>query len=390
MKIIAKPATCCASWRLLNARRSRRRRWRRAKKPRMNSTKKCDDHRRRSVGSSTPSGSAMARDARPAGEDDDGAEPDARAGSAPGGRCRRACPPSARSGSTAEMITSTMREPFSSSTPVHAPAAPDEQHDVEHEEEDDGEEDRPPPPSARLPVLRDPHVSRSTERDEPADLVAVEPGVGQAHPPHDVREARPRSASWVTKLRASRRGTRRGLRPRTSASIQTQASISLSSTRRSSAARCASRSRPAGLTSTTRIAGDIAVSPRAPRAQPSSPLSLGIEPPTPAGVDDDDLLLVARALAEDRAGPTVSAHHEQRQIDRADPEALGLDALAGTRAWRSTNVLSSRIAHRLDEDLLELRLLGAELADAQELDQLAQHLGPLARPGRAGASPCRR
>src|SRR4051812_12794302 len=42
---------------------------------------------------------------------------------------------------------------------------------------------------------------------------------------------------------------------------------------------------------------------------------------------------------------------------------------------RTTKILSSRIAHRLHEDLFELRLFRAELADFQEPDHLPQRLG---------------
>src|SRR5436309_3258473 len=43
--------------------------------------------------------------------------------------------------------------------------------------------------------------------------------------------------------------------------------------------------------------------------------------------------------------------------------------------FRMTKTFSSRIAHRLHEDLFELRLLGAELADFEESDHLPQRLG---------------
>src|SRR6185436_8766918 len=42
--------------------------------------------------------------------------------------------------------------------------------------------------------------------------------------------------------------------------------------------------------------------------------------------------------------------------------------------FATTTMLSSRITHRLEEDLLQLGLFRAELMDAQELDELAQHL----------------
>ena len=39
-----------------------------------------------------------------------------------------------------------------------------------------------------------------------------------------------------------------------------------------------------------------------------------------------------------------------------------------------TTMFSSCISHRLEEDLLQLGLFRAEFVDAQELDELAQHL----------------
>src|SRR5436309_5368721 len=45
--------------------------------------------------------------------------------------------------------------------------------------------------------------------------------------------------------------------------------------------------------------------------------------------------------------------------------------------FATTTTLLSRIAHRLEEDLLQLRLLGAELVDVEELDHPPQRLAHL-------------
>src|SRR6185369_14567880 len=45
--------------------------------------------------------------------------------------------------------------------------------------------------------------------------------------------------------------------------------------------------------------------------------------------------------------------------------------------FATTTILLGRIAHRLQEDLLQLRLFGAELVDVEEFDHPTQRLGSL-------------
>src|SRR5262249_17877677 len=77
------------------------------------------------------------------------------------------------------------------------------------------------------------------------------------------------------------------------------------------------------------------------------------------------------ALERRSEGRTVTATRKRGRIRVASQKARPLIRCRYSRL-ATIRILSSCIAHRLDEDGLELRLLGAELADVHELNDLPE------------------
>src|SRR5215203_387240 len=196
-------------------------------------------------------------------------------------------------------------------------------------------------------------------------------------------ESSSRSESWVKTLETLRAWYSTFSSCNTPGVIQTQASISLSSTCRSSAALWAVGSAAGGSAVAWKVArpsssllrvlvlagsfGSLGFSPPlafsfATRGAPSLPVS-----------STTTIFWLALLFESSKAGSTDSATTNRGRVSVVIQNAL---VFARWRYSRlpTTTTFSSRIAHRLHEDLLQLRLFGAELVNFEEFDHLPQEL----------------
>src|SRR5579862_7173300 len=240
---------------------------------------------------------------------------------------------------------------------------------------------KPPMPfSARLPVAEIRTVLMATGRVRSSILAASSPAARRRHR-LTTREIRFVSTSCVTTFdRLSAWYSKRSSRSPSGVS-QTHAPNSLARTRRSSSARCAAGSGPGGRICTSNRTPPSPRSRRArrsrcsPTSAPGSVRAAASWRPRPAPVAST----IARRCS---AFVFFAAKAEPRNVAamNAGSSAVAIQNPLLLRRVRYSRLAtmkacSGRIAHRLDEDVLEVRFLAAELLHLQELQQLAQQLG---------------
>src|ERR1700674_1604671 len=230
---------------------------------------------------------------------------------------------------------------------------------------------KPPMPcSARLPVAEIRTVLSSTVRVSSAILAASRPAARRRQRLTTL-EMRLLSASCVTTVDRLSAWYSKRLSRSPSGVSQTQAPNSLARTRRSSSLRSAAGSGPGGTSWASK------------RTSPPSPLVPGTRSvkaaasccPRPAPVAST----IARRCSDfvfdaARAGPRIIAAMNTGSSAVAIQKPLLLRRVRYSRL-PTMKACSGRIAHRLDENVFEVRLLAAELPHLEELQELAQQLG---------------
>src|SRR5579864_8411678 len=246
---------------------------------------------------------------------------------------------------------------------------------------------KPPMPcSARLPVAEIRIVLRATGRVSSAILAASSPAARGRHWLTTL-EMRVLSTSCVTTFDRLAAWYSKRLSRSPSGVSQTQAPNSLARTRRSSSARRAAGSGPAGTTCASKRTPPTSRPRRPPGARCSrcsrcSPMSGSGSVraaasccPRPAPVSSTITRRCwAFVLDAASAGPRIIAPMNAGSSAVAIQNPLLLRRVRYSRL-ATMKACSGRIAHRLDEDVLEVRFLAAELLHLQELQQLAQQLG---------------
>src|SRR6185295_18500012 len=234
-------------------------------------------------------------------------------------------------------------------------------------------------PSARLPAAETFCGSRCTERLSSSTRAGSIPAC-RKRACRTMEDSSSRSASWVKTLETLRAWYSTGLSAKTPGLIQTQASIFFSSTCRSRAALCALRSAAGG----SALAAKLTISSASWLRRPAgfSASAFGVRAfifatrsaPTLPVSSTTTSRWETLDLESSSAGSTETAVTNRGRISVMIQNALVLARCRYSRFATATTLLG-RIAHRLHEDLLQLRLFGAELVDVEEFDHPPQRRG---------------
>src|SRR6201747_2230202 len=238
-------------------------------------------------------------------------------------------------------------------------------------------------PSARLPVAETFCGASSTDRLSSSSFAGSTPA-SRKRTCRTIEEMASFSAAWVKTFETLRAWYSTGVSPNTPGLIQTQASICLAITRRLRSACCAARSAAGGSARAWKLT--ISSRSRWP-PNPCAGLPAGVSAscefifvtragPTLPVSSTTTMLWLALLFESNRVGTTEIADTNRGRISVVSQKALVLARWRNSR-FAMTTTLLGRIAHRLEEDLFELRLLGAELVDVEESHHLPQRVGPL-------------
>src|SRR6476661_5314399 len=230
-------------------------------------------------------------------------------------------------------------------------------------------------PSARLPEAETFCVSSFTDRLSASTRAGSIPA-SRKRACRTTVEISSFSASCVKTFETLRAWYSTGLAANTPGAIQTQASSSLSSTRLSRAFRWAARSGAGGSVSASKLTTWSLPRPLcAFSISPEFIFATRVEPTLPVS-STTTIFWLALLFESSRAGTVEIAVTNRGRISVVIQNALVLARWRYSRFAMTATFLSC-IVHHLEEDLLELRLLGAELVNVEELHELPQHGGPL-------------